>query len=105
MFRLFANLFDNAIKYTPDKGAITVDVSQDKNGVTVIVADSGPGIPPEQREKALQRFARLDSSRTAPGSGLGLALVAAITRLHNATLKLEDNEPGLRVVLAFPQNK
>jgi signal transduction histidine kinase len=105
LFRLFANLFDNAIKYTPDKGAITVDVSQDKNGVTVIVADSGPGIPPEQREKALQRFARLDSSRTAPGSGLGLALVAAITRLHNATLKLEDNEPGLRVVLAFPQNK
>ena len=104
LFRMFTNLLDNAIKYAPDGGQISVDATSDHAIVTVVVADNGPGIPPEQREKALQRFTRLDSSRTASGSGLGLALVAAISRLHNATLKLENNEPGLRVVLTFQKN-
>ena len=101
---MFANLLDNAIKYAPDGGKILVDVTSQKSIVTVVIADNGPGIPPELREKALQRFTRLDSSRTASGSGLGLALVAAISRLHNATLKLENNEPGLRAVITLQKS-
>ena len=104
LFRLFANLLDNAIKYAPENGKISVEAIADKTFISVVVADNGPGIPPEQREKALQRFTRLEVSRTAPGSGLGLALVAAIARLHNAPLKLEDNAPGLRATLLFSKN-
>jgi len=104
LFRMFANLLDNAIKYAPNGGKIQVDVTRQKSIVTVVIADNGPGIPTELREKALQRFTRLDSSRTASGSGLGLALVAAISRLHNATLKLENNEPGLRAVITLQKS-
>ena len=66
------------------------------------MADNGPGIPAEERDKVLARFYRLDRSRSTPGSGLGLALVAAIAELHEARLTLDDNAPGLRVVLVFP---
>jgi signal transduction histidine kinase len=66
-----------------------------------VVADSGPGIPAVDRSRVLERFVRLDPSRSTPGSGLGLSLVAAILRLHNARLSLEDNEPGLRVRIRF----
>ena len=66
-----------------------------------MVADRGPGIPAADREHVLERFVRLDSSRTTPGNGLGLSLVAAIARLHNAVLSLDDNRPGLKVTLQF----
>jgi len=65
------------------------------------VADSGPGVPAADRDRVLERFTRLESSRNTPGSGLGLSLVAAVAGLHHAELRLEDNQPGLRVVLAF----
>jgi signal transduction histidine kinase len=68
----------------------------------IIVTDRGPGVPTEDRERVLGRFVRLEASRSAPGSGLGLSLVAAVARLHGGTLKLEDNHPGLRVVLSVP---
>lgn len=96
-----ANLLDNAIKYTPAGGAITLAVRNTGEQAELIVADSGPGIPAEGREQVLERFVRLDTSRTTPGSGLGLSLVAAVAKLHRATLKLEDNSPGLKVTLAF----
>jgi NADPH2:quinone reductase len=70
-------------------------------GATVSVADCGPGIPEIDRDRVLERFVRLDASRTSPGNGLGLSLVAAIARLHNAALSLGDNEPGLKVTLQF----
>jgi signal transduction histidine kinase len=70
--------------------------------VLVVVGDTGPGIPPEYRRKVLQRFYRLETSRTTAGSGLGLSLVSAVATLHDATLDLQDNEPGLRCVLRFP---
>lgn len=105
LFRALANLLDNAIKYAPEHGTISIEASAEKSGVVVSVTDNGPGIPPEQREQALKRFTRLETSRSAAGSGLGLALVAAIARLHAADLKLEDNAPGLRVVLAFPKTQ
>ena len=67
----------------------------------VTVADSGPGIPDADRERVLQRFVRLDATRSTPGNGLGLSLVDAVAKLHRAELSLADNRPGLRVSLAF----
>ncbi len=68
----------------------------------IVVTDRGPGVPVSDRERVLDRFVRLEASRSEPGSGLGLSLVAAVARLHGGSLRLEDNEPGLRVVLALP---
>ena len=65
------------------------------------VDDNGPGIPVEARDKVLRRFYRLDASRHSPGAGLGLALVAAIAKLHGAQLALSDNGRGLRVEMTF----
>ena len=67
------------------------------------VEDNGPGIPEAERERVLQRFYRLEHSRTTPGSGLGLSLVAAIVELHRSSLRLEDAYPGLRVSVTFPR--
>jgi signal transduction histidine kinase len=66
------------------------------------VTDRGPGVPSSDRERVLGRFVRLEASRSEPGSGLGLSLVAAVARLHGGSLRLEDNEPGLRITLALP---
>jgi signal transduction histidine kinase len=70
----------------------------------IVVTDRGPGVPVSDRERVLDRFVRLEASRSEPGSGLGLSLVAAVARLHGGSLRLEDNEPGLRVILALPTN-
>lgn len=97
-----ANLLDNAIKYTPDGGTIRVAIGSEADKATLCVADNGPGIPADQRGKVLERFFRLDASRSTPGSGLGLSLVSAVAGLHNAALTLDDNQPGLKVTLTFP---
>jgi len=97
-----ANLVDNAIKYTPGSGAVIVTAREANGAIEVAVADTGPGIPEGERERVLDRFVRLESSRRSPGSGLGLSLVAAVARLHGADLALEDNRPGLRAVMRFP---
>jgi len=100
-----ANLLDNAIKFTPRGGRIALSMNGiDRRRPVLCVADSGPGIPAEDRSRVLDRFVRLDSSRSAPGSGLGLSLVAAVARLHGAALSLGDNEPGLTVTLTFPED-
>lgn len=96
-----ANLLDNAIKYTPIGGRIYLSLTRTKVQARLEVADTGPGVPEESRKSVLQRFYRLESSRNTPGSGLGLSLVAAVAKLHNAELRLEDNSPGLSVVLLF----
>ena len=70
-----------------------------------MVQDDGPGIAPEDREKVLELFTRLDGARTTPGSGLGLALVQAVAEHHRAALTLSDAEPGLKVELIFPKFK
>ena len=93
------NLLDNAIKYTPEGGAIVVTVASVPDGVDVTVADTGPGIPTDLRDAALERFKRLARDSTAPGSGLGLSIAAATARLHAGKLRLEDGAPGLRAVL------
>jgi signal transduction histidine kinase len=98
-----ANLIDNAIKYSPDGGSITVVSTNLRGRPSYIVCDTGPGIPDEYKEKVLERLFRLEQSRTSPGSGLGLSLVQAVARSHSLDLKLEDNHPGLRVILSFPE--
>jgi signal transduction histidine kinase len=98
-----ANLLDNAVKYSPAAGCIVLTLAASEQGATLSIADNGPGIPEEQRERVLQRFVRLDDSRGTPGSGLGLSLVAAVAKLHDVDLELLDNQPGLKVALAFPQ--
>ena len=101
LFQSLANLLDNAMKYTPEGGVVTLHVTSDNDSVSVMVADSGPGVPPEEREAVLRRFYRLEPARTTPGSGLGLSLVAAVAQLHEAELTLGDNAPGLVVRLRF----
>jgi signal transduction histidine kinase len=98
-----ANLIDNAIKYTPAEGRIAISASETPGGVDLTVADSGPGIPTEERTRVLERFVRLEASRNSPGTGLGLSLVAAVARLHDARLKLSDNAPGLKATMSFPR--
>ena len=105
-----ANLIDNALKYgAPSAGAGNgyapeVGVQADASGgvARIVVSDRGPGVPDTERDRVLSRFVRLEESRSEPGSGLGLSLVAAVARLHGGKLRLEDNEPGLRVVLFLP---
>ncbi|WP_328987920.1 sensor histidine kinase [Thiorhodovibrio winogradskyi] len=94
LFQAGANLVDNAMKYTPAGGLILLSASEQGGSVRLTVADSGPGIAPEWREKVCERFFRLDDSRSSPGSGLGLSLVRAVAELHGATLILSDNTPG-----------
>jgi len=100
-----ANLVDNAIKYTPEGGRITLSASEKPIGVELCVADSGPGIPAEDRSHVMDRFVRLEASRNSPGTGLGLSLVAAVAGLHDAVFTLADNAPGLRAVLLFPMRR
>ena len=96
-----ANLVDNAIKYTPQGGSISVSLEHGALGPAIVVADSGPGIPAADRPRVTERFVRLESSRHSPGTGLGLSLVAAVARLHDAEFELQDNAPGLRAGLRF----
>ncbi|MDE2091595.1 MAG: HAMP domain-containing histidine kinase [Gammaproteobacteria bacterium] len=97
------NLLDNAIKYTNRGGAVTLNLVKQHDNAIINVSDNGPGIPVEQRDKALQRFVRLDASRSQTGNGLGLSLVKAVAEQHGATLSLDDNHPGLRISLRFVQ--
>ena len=97
------NLLDNAIKYTPVNGAIQLRIGEHAGAAEVSVADNGPGIPEAEHQRVLERFVRLDSSRHEPGNGLGLALVAAVTRLHQAELILAGAHPGLVVTIRFPR--
>lgn len=97
--QLFANLIHNAIAHTPRKALITVETIATNGLVRIVVADTGPGIPPEFRRKVLQRFYRMESSRTTPGNGLGLSLADAVASLHRAQLELQDNNPGLRCIV------
>lgn len=96
------NLLDNAVKYTPPGGVVTVRLERNGDTAKLSVADSGPGIPSADRERVLQRFTRLDQARSQPGNGLGLALVNAVTLEHHGRLTLGDNSPGLVVTIELP---
>ncbi len=102
LFQALSNLVDNAIRYTPNGGAVTIRCKPEAESVVVSVADNGVGIPTDDRERVLRRFVRLDPSRSLPGSGLGLALVNAVARLHQTTIGFSDNNPGTVATLTFP---
>lgn len=102
LFQVLANLVDNTLKHVSSGGRVSLAARKGEDGIVLAVSDDGPGIPATERERVLERFYRLDSSRSTPGSGLGLSLVAAVADLHQACLELLDNSPGLRVELHFP---
>ena len=103
-----ANLVDNALKYgAPNKGGeakpdVVIAAKRAGGSIVLTVADRGPGIAPADRTRVLDRFVRLEGSRSRPGSGLGLSLAAAVARMHGGTVELEDNRPGLRVRVTLP---
>jgi signal transduction histidine kinase len=132
IFQAIVNLVENALKYgLPDEPVVElalaeagasfpdapvarvpaetrsvaevhVSVRQVKNEIEIAVADRGTGIAPADRSRACERFVRLEEARSRPGSGLGLSLAAAVAHLHQGQLRLEDNAPGLRAVIALP---
>jgi len=101
LLQLISNLLNNAMVHTPPGTAVVLSCRVEEGAAVLCVCDSGPGIPAGERDKVLRRFYRGEQSRTNPGSGLGLALVAAVADLHNATLTLSDNTPGLCVAVRF----
>ncbi len=100
-----ANLLDNAIKYAGEEGVVEVLAEERDGHICLCVSDTGPGIPAADRERVTERFVRLEASRSAPGAGLGLSLVAAVARLHEGRLELDENEggSGLRACLYLPR--
>jgi signal transduction histidine kinase len=101
LVQLFANLIENAIRHCPRGTTIVLALREERTSIVAEVCDTGPGIPLDERDKVFHRLYRLDKSRSTPGSGLGLSLVAAIAELHNARIQLDDDSPGLRVSLRF----
>lgn len=104
--QVMANLLDNALKYGAPEGGerrVSVTVAADGGDAVITVADRGPGIADGDRGRVLDRFVRLETSRSRPGSGLGLSLAAAVARLHGGGLSLDDNRPGLKVALRLPR--
>ncbi len=100
--QLFVNLIENALHHTQRGAKIKVTLNlAAQDDATVEIADNGPGIPAPERVNVFKRFYRLESSRTTPGNGLGLSLAAAIAELHGANIVLDDNAPGLKVVMRF----
>lgn len=103
LFQAFANLLDNAIKYTPEHGKVSVDATVEPGRLHVVIADSGPGVPSTERDKIFRRFYRVEASRGEhPGNGLGLSLVQAVIHLHSGSISVGDNQPGLRVSVRLP---
>ena len=98
--QLFVNLVENALRHTPVGTRIVIALDVDADAATAKVCDDGPGIAAEDHEKVFRRFYRVASSRSTPGNGLGLSLVAAIAKLHQARIELSDNAPGLCVSIA-----
>jgi signal transduction histidine kinase len=99
LFDAIANLVDNSLKHGRAGGLVTVSVDANDSEATISVSDDGPGIPADEVDRVLRRFYRLERSRSTPGNGLGLSLVAAVTRLHGARVTLCENSPGLCVKL------
>lgn len=97
-----ANLVDNAIKYTPEGGRVTVLARTRTGRGELVVEDNGPGVPEADRNRIFDRFVRLEADRGKPGAGLGLSLVRAVATMHNARIRAEDAGPGLRVILSMP---
>ncbi|MCB1424565.1 MAG: HAMP domain-containing histidine kinase, partial [Notoacmeibacter sp.] len=106
--QMVSNVVDNAIKYAGGEGKharVLVTVEKSAAGPVLTVVDNGPGIPVEDRERATERFVRLEESRSQPGSGLGLALAKAVMKFHGGHLVLGDAEPGLAISMIFSRGE
>ena len=101
--QMFGNLIENAIRHSPAGATIDLRAADASSGTEVIISDTGPGIPEAERANVFRRFYRLERSRTTPGNGLGLSLVAAIAELHGTVVALADGKPGLAVTMMFPK--
>lgn len=97
------NLLDNALRHTPAGAEIAISLAERDGQIALAVSDRGPGVAPEDRTRVFSRFTRLESSRSTPGHGLGLSLVAAVARKHGGTATLHDNQPGATFMLTFPR--
>lgn len=98
LFQAYANMIDNAIKFTPDGGEIKIELTSNAEETRIIIEDNGRGVDETEREKIFDRFYRTDKSRTFSGAGLGLSLVRAVIELHKGDIKVEDAMPGLRII-------
>jgi signal transduction histidine kinase len=105
LFDALANLVDNAIKHGREGGRVRLDIRRHDDQAVLCISDDGPGIPEQEYQNVFKRFYRLERSRCTPGNGLGLSLVAAVARLHDAPIRLLSNEPGLKVELRFPARR
>lgn len=101
LFQAMANLFDNAIKFTPEGGRIKVSLGSEIDRPVIVVQDSGPGIKDKDQAKVFDRFYRAEESRTTPGNGLGLSLVAAVVMLHEGKIALKNLQPGLEIRISL----
>ena len=101
LFQLFANVLDNAIKFSPERSVIRLYAQNEKNQIVAFIEDQGPGILDSEKEQVFKHFYRGDSSRSTPGNGLGLSLVRAVAEHHQARISLENANPGLRVRITF----
>ena len=103
LFEVAGNLVDNAVKFTQPGGCVTVRCIADTATIGFEVEDNGPGIPAAERDAVQRRFYRTEASRRTPGSGLGLALVVAVARLHGMDLTIADASPGCRITVIRPE--
>jgi len=104
LIQMLVNLIENALNHTPPGSRVALRLVVSAGQPVLTITDNGPGIPAAERHKVLDRFYRLERSRSTPGSGLGLALAAAVARLHRAEIQLCDAEPGLEARIMFPAN-
>jgi len=102
LFETLSNLIDNSLKHGRSDVEVCVEPVLDTNSVRLAVRDFGPGIPADEHQRVLERFYRLEQSRSTPGNGLGLSLVQAVAHLHGARLEMSRAEPGLTISLTFP---
>jgi signal transduction histidine kinase len=101
LFQAYANLLDNALKFTPENGQITISLIQKDNQTHVEISDTGKGIPESDKDKIFNRLYRGEQNRNSSGAGLGLSLVRAVIKLHNGGIKVENLGPGLKIITSF----
>jgi len=101
LFQAYANLIDNAIKFTPKGGNISIALNINENKTRIEIHDSGPGVPENEKKKIFNRFFRSTKCRSTSGTGLGLSLVSAVIDLHNGKIDVENKNPGLKIITSF----
>lgn len=98
LFQAFANIMDNALKFAPENGTITLELTSNNEQIIITVQDTGSGVPESDKEKIFTRFHRAEKSRSLPGTGLGLSLVLAVISLHGGQIRAENTDSGFRII-------